>query len=239
VTVRRFTRLRKRRVFVSFDYDQDVALKNLVVGQARLPDSPFAVIDHSLKEACGVKKLDRGRKPERLLGSVGARPLWSPDLIDEKRTAGTIETATCSRSMGAPGLVGGLLVDSGGPRGPVASTSGRRNRNHESTRPSDHRADGLSVRTRRVVDRFDVVGGRRVVAGRGRCFLARSPFKVAQSDLLVGSKLAGDQAVRLKPQELSPGRPDPAWRRAEAAVAKHRGDSSWRRHRSRASRVRL
>ena len=125
--------------------------------------------------------------------------------------------------MGAPSLVGVLLVDSGGHRGPVASTSARRNRNHESTRPSDHRADALSVGTRRVVDRFDV-GGRRVVAGRGRCFLARSPFKVAQSVLLVGSRLAGDQAVRLQPQELSPGRPDPAWRRAEAALAKHRGD---------------
>jgi len=34
---------------------------------------------------CGVKKLDRERKPERLLGSVGARPQRSPDLIDEKR----------------------------------------------------------------------------------------------------------------------------------------------------------
>ena len=239
MTVRRFTRLRKRRVFVSFDYDQDVALKNLVVGQARLPDSPFAVIDHSLKEACGVKKLDRGRKPERLLGSVGARPLWSPDLIDEKRTAGTIETATCSRSMGAPGLVGGLLVDSGGPRGPVASTSGRRNRNHESTRPSDHRADGLSVRTRRVVDRFDVVGGRRVVAGRGRCFLARSPFKVAQSVLLVGSRLA-ERSGR------TPATSGTVSRSARSGVAPGRGRfgeapwrSSWRRHRSRASRVRL
>ena len=38
---------------------------------------------------CGVKKLDRERKPERFCGSVGARPLRSPDLIDEKRTAGT------------------------------------------------------------------------------------------------------------------------------------------------------
>jgi len=53
---------------------------------------------------CGVKKLDRERKPGRLLGSVGARPQRSPDLIDEKRTAGTIETATSSRSMGTGSL---------------------------------------------------------------------------------------------------------------------------------------
>jgi len=55
---------------------------------------------------CGVKKLDRERKPGRLLGSVGARPQRSPDLIDEKRTAGTIETATSSRSMGTGTLFG-------------------------------------------------------------------------------------------------------------------------------------
>lgn len=44
-------RISKRRVFVSFDFDHDLALRNLIVGQARLPDSPFQVVDHSLKEA--------------------------------------------------------------------------------------------------------------------------------------------------------------------------------------------
>ena len=39
------------RVFVSFDFDNDKALKDLIVGQARLPDSPFEVADYSLKEA--------------------------------------------------------------------------------------------------------------------------------------------------------------------------------------------
>ncbi|MGE3779876.1 MAG: TIR domain-containing protein [Pirellulaceae bacterium] len=41
----------KRRVFVSFDFDYDRALKEFIVGQARLPDSPFDIVDHSLKEA--------------------------------------------------------------------------------------------------------------------------------------------------------------------------------------------
>ena len=41
----------KKRVFASFDYDNDLALKNLLIGQARNPDSPFEVIDTSLKEA--------------------------------------------------------------------------------------------------------------------------------------------------------------------------------------------
>jgi hypothetical protein len=40
----------KKRVFVSFDFDNDLALKNLLIGQARNPDSPFEVADFSLKE---------------------------------------------------------------------------------------------------------------------------------------------------------------------------------------------
>jgi hypothetical protein len=42
---------KKRKVFVSFDFDNDQRLKHLLVGQVRLPDSPFEVIDGSLKEA--------------------------------------------------------------------------------------------------------------------------------------------------------------------------------------------
>ena len=40
----------KVRVFISFDYDHDVDLKNLLVGQARNDDSPFEIIDMSVKE---------------------------------------------------------------------------------------------------------------------------------------------------------------------------------------------
>jgi hypothetical protein len=41
----------KKRVFVSFDFDNDKKLKDFIIGQSKLSDSPFAVIDHSLKEA--------------------------------------------------------------------------------------------------------------------------------------------------------------------------------------------
>jgi hypothetical protein len=40
-----------QRVFVSFDYDHDNDLKNLLIGQARNPDSPFEVEDWSIKVA--------------------------------------------------------------------------------------------------------------------------------------------------------------------------------------------
>lgn len=35
----------KKRVFVSFDFDNDKVLKDFVIGQSRLTDSPFEVID--------------------------------------------------------------------------------------------------------------------------------------------------------------------------------------------------
>ena len=39
----------KKRVFISFDYDHDLDLKNLLVGQARNEDSPFDIADYSVK----------------------------------------------------------------------------------------------------------------------------------------------------------------------------------------------
>lgn len=41
----------KTRVFISFDYDHDEDLKNLLVGQSKNEDSPFEIADWSIKEA--------------------------------------------------------------------------------------------------------------------------------------------------------------------------------------------
>jgi hypothetical protein len=38
------------RVFTAFDYDHDESLKNLLIGQAKHPDSPFEMHDWSVKE---------------------------------------------------------------------------------------------------------------------------------------------------------------------------------------------
>lgn len=40
----------KKKVFVSYDYDYDNGLKSCLIGQSRLPDSPFSINDFSLKE---------------------------------------------------------------------------------------------------------------------------------------------------------------------------------------------
>lgn len=40
----------KTRSFISFDYDNDSDLKNLLIGQAKNTDSPFEITDMSIKE---------------------------------------------------------------------------------------------------------------------------------------------------------------------------------------------
>lgn len=47
--------MKKKRVFISFDFDNDLNLKNLLAGQGKLPDSPFEISDWSLKEAAPEK----------------------------------------------------------------------------------------------------------------------------------------------------------------------------------------
>jgi hypothetical protein len=39
-----------KRGFISFDFDHDEDLRNLLAGQAKHPDSPFEIKDRSLKE---------------------------------------------------------------------------------------------------------------------------------------------------------------------------------------------
>jgi len=41
----------KKRVFCSFDFDNDKNLKDLLIGQSKNSDSPFEVSDWSMKEA--------------------------------------------------------------------------------------------------------------------------------------------------------------------------------------------
>lgn len=40
----------RKKMFVSFDYDNDAAIKMLLVNQAKLPDTPFDIWDSSVKE---------------------------------------------------------------------------------------------------------------------------------------------------------------------------------------------
>lgn len=51
-----------QRAFISFDYDNDARLKDLLIGQSKLPDSPFEVHDWSIKTASPTWRADARRR---------------------------------------------------------------------------------------------------------------------------------------------------------------------------------
>ena len=68
----------KKRLFVSFDFDNDKALKDFIIGQAKHPDTPFEVADASLKEVApeadwAARAEARIKGSDRVLVMVGAQ----------------------------------------------------------------------------------------------------------------------------------------------------------------------
>jgi hypothetical protein len=78
----------KKPVFVSFDFDNDRVLKDFIVGQSKHSDSPFDVIDHSLKEAAPERDwADKARRAikrsEIVLVMVGEKTHKAPGVLRE------------------------------------------------------------------------------------------------------------------------------------------------------------
>lgn len=78
----------KKRVFVSFDFDNDKVLKDFIVGQSRLPDSPFEVIDTSLKEAAPMSTWEDKarvaiRRSDIVVVMVGPKTHNAPGVLKE------------------------------------------------------------------------------------------------------------------------------------------------------------
>lgn len=48
-----------KRAFISFDFDEDQQLKHFFAGQLKLPESPFAAADWSMKEAAPQANWER------------------------------------------------------------------------------------------------------------------------------------------------------------------------------------
>ena len=82
----------KKRVFVSFDFDNDRALKDLVIGQSRLSDSPFDVIDYSLKEDFPMSTWEERarqkiKRSDIVLVMVGSETYKAPGVLKEVKMA--------------------------------------------------------------------------------------------------------------------------------------------------------
>ena len=52
----------RKRTFISFDYDHDKEIKECLVGQAKNPDSPFEIMDMSIKETIDYKWKENARR---------------------------------------------------------------------------------------------------------------------------------------------------------------------------------
>ena len=86
----------KKRVFVSFDFDNDKTLKDFMIGQAKLDDSPFEAIDFSLKEAAPEKDwLDKARsaisRSDVFLVILGPKTRNAPGVLKEVKLANELK----------------------------------------------------------------------------------------------------------------------------------------------------
>jgi hypothetical protein len=61
---------RKKRIFISFDYDHDEALRIFLAGQAKHPDTPFELADWSIKEAITGNWKEKARARIRSVEAV-------------------------------------------------------------------------------------------------------------------------------------------------------------------------
>ena len=78
----------KSRVFVAFDFDNDKTLKDFIIGQARNDDSPFEVIDGSMKEAAPEKDWEdearrRIKQADVVIVMVGPKTYKAPGVLKE------------------------------------------------------------------------------------------------------------------------------------------------------------
>jgi hypothetical protein len=82
----------KQKVFVSFDFDQDKALKDLLMAQCKLQQFPFDVIDASLKEASPEKDwekkaYERIRRVDTVIVLLGRLTYRAPGVLREVKMA--------------------------------------------------------------------------------------------------------------------------------------------------------
>jgi hypothetical protein len=77
-----------KRAFFSFDFDEDQNLKNHMVGQLKLPSSPFSAADWSMKEAAKQDEWEmeaeqRISRSDVVIVLVGPRTYKAPGVLKE------------------------------------------------------------------------------------------------------------------------------------------------------------
>jgi len=86
----------KPRVFISFDYDNDKALKDFLVGQSKKTDSPFEISDWSMKEAAPEEYWEkeaerRISRSDMVIVMLGPKTYKAPGVLKEVRITRKLE----------------------------------------------------------------------------------------------------------------------------------------------------
>ena len=86
----------KKKVFVSFDFENDRVLKDFIIGQSKNPDSPFEVTDVSLKEAAPEKDWEEKAKAkiksaDIVIVMVGQSTHKAPGVLKEVKMANELK----------------------------------------------------------------------------------------------------------------------------------------------------
>ena len=81
-----------KRVFVSFDFDNDETLKDFIYGQAKNPDSPFSIEHWSMKEAAPQSSWEsearsRIKRSDLVIVMVGSSTHRAPGVLKEVKMA--------------------------------------------------------------------------------------------------------------------------------------------------------
>ena len=82
----------KKKVYICFDFDQDKALKDLLIAQCKNENCPFDVIDGSLKEANPEKDwedkaFERIKRADTVVVLLGRLTHRAPGVLKEVRIA--------------------------------------------------------------------------------------------------------------------------------------------------------
>jgi len=82
----------KKKVFISFDFDNDKVLKDFIIGQAKNSDSPFEVSDYSLKESAPEKEwLERAKRAiagaDVFIIMLGSKTRYASGVLKELNAA--------------------------------------------------------------------------------------------------------------------------------------------------------
>lgn len=84
--------MKKKRVFISFDFDNDKVLKDFMFGQSKLPDSPFEMSDWSMKEEApqpnwASEARSRIKRSDIVIVMVGHKTYRAPGVLKEVKIA--------------------------------------------------------------------------------------------------------------------------------------------------------